>query len=111
MHRNGHHEQGESPRGDDFVAQGGVVAVLDGFHIAVFLDHHVVADFAQFVLHLLEGNLGRVVFHQCRPRWQTDGSRLNAVEFVEFLFDAGRAACAHHPEYSDCLFFHNWVQS
>ena len=109
-HRDSHHQQGEQPRDGYLVPQRGIGSALDSLHIAVFLDHHVVAYLAQFVLHLLQSDPLRVIFHQRRTGRQIDGNRLDAVERIEFLLDAGRAASAHHAEYGNCLLFHFWVQ-
>ena len=80
--------------------------VLNGFHIAVFFNHHVVANLAEFVLHLFKGYPLGIVFHQCGSCRQVYDGGLNAVECIQFLLDAGRAASAHHAEYCNRLFLH-----
>ena len=62
-HGDGHHQQGEEPRQHHLAQQRGVLPALDGLHVAVFLNHHVVAYLPQLGFHLLQGDAAFVVLH------------------------------------------------
>ena len=53
-HGDGHDEEGEAPGGGHLIPERTVSLSLDGLHIAVFIDHHLIANSADGLAHLLE---------------------------------------------------------
>ena len=73
-------------------------AALGGLQVAVFFDHHVVANGGKGLFHLLGRDAVGIVFHQGRSVGQVDAGRGDAFQGVQFSLDTSGTAGTHHAQ-------------
>ena len=91
VHIDRHADDRKDPGEDGLARENGILALLDLLYRAVLLDHKVIADAVDLLLHRLQGDLLRVVVDQCRATCETYGCTADARQRVEFPFYIGRA--------------------
>ena len=105
-HRHRHTEQRQHPRQHHLAAQEHETAMLNLLDRAVIFYHEVVSGSRHLVLHLLQRDYSRVIFHLCRASRQRYGHIFNTVETTQFALHIGRTNSTHHSDNRYILLLH-----
>ena len=106
-HRQAHGGHGKQPRGNHAAAQQHIAPAFDGLYVAVFLNHHIIANGPELFFHTFERDALRVVLDEGGSRRQVYGGRGHPVERTQLALYVGRTPGTHHAENGNCLFFHS----